>query len=101
MKLRPELFLVYLSPALLAVLAVAFVMHNRHLSNGAEGDHASGEDTFREVLALAESHYVDEVSREDLIHGAVKGMMDVLDRYSKATTQRNGCVSIEPAKGVR
>jgi len=39
-------------------------------------------ELFSTVLELARSHYVDEVSNQDLIYGALEGMLSALDPYS-------------------
>ncbi|MCA9319187.1 MAG: S41 family peptidase [Planctomycetes bacterium] len=82
--MRREHFLVYLSPALLAVLAMVFMSHLRHLETPSGGNHDLGVDSYLEVMGLVERAYVDEVPREELVQGALEGMMDVLDRHSRA-----------------
>lgn len=37
---------------------------------------------FTEILSLIQSNYVDQVNSQDLIYGAVKGMLDTLDPHS-------------------
>jgi carboxyl-terminal processing protease len=37
---------------------------------------------FTEILSLIQSNYVEEVNPQDLIYGAVKGMLDTLDPHS-------------------
>ena len=37
---------------------------------------------FTEILSLIQSNYVEEVNSQDLIYGAVKGMLDTLDPHS-------------------
>ncbi len=39
-------------------------------------------ELFQKVLSFVESNYVDEVKHKDLIHGAIKGMMETLDPHS-------------------
>jgi carboxyl-terminal processing protease len=41
---------------------------------------------FAEVLTLVESSYVEDVKSEDLIHGAIKGMLKTLDPHSTFLT---------------
>lgn len=84
--MRREHFLIYLSPALLASLALAYVLHIRSLERDGGGSRELGEDTYREVMSLIEEHYVTDVDRDELIFGAVKGMADVLDRHSRGYT---------------
>jgi carboxyl-terminal processing protease len=76
-------YLVYLSPALLAVLGLGLVTWARERDETPAVDREIGADTFREALELIESEYVEDVSREDLIAAAVKGMTDALDRHSR------------------
>ena len=83
---RRELCFVYLSPALLACLALGFILEIRKAGRPAQGDHKLGIDSFEEVLTLIEQQYVHEVSREELIYGALDGMTEVLDRYSRGYT---------------
>jgi carboxyl-terminal processing protease len=39
-------------------------------------------DVFTRVLSYVENNYVEEVSQEDLVYGAVKGMVKTLDPHS-------------------
>jgi carboxyl-terminal processing protease len=39
-------------------------------------------ETFANVLSLLESNYVQEVNTEEVLQGAIKGMLDVLDPHS-------------------
>ncbi|MEZ6195807.1 MAG: S41 family peptidase [Planctomycetota bacterium] len=86
--MRRAWFLFYLSPALVAVLGVALVAWIRDRDRVRPAEHAVGVDTFREALDLIEADYVEDVSREDLIAAAVKGMTDVLDRHSRGYDER-------------
>ena len=43
-------------------------------------------ELFQKVLQFVEANYVDEVKHEDLIHGAVKGMLETLDPHSNFLT---------------
>jgi len=42
--------------------------------------------TFAEVLSLIESNYVEDVKSEELVHGAIKGMLKTLDPHSTFMT---------------
>lgn len=84
--MKREQLLFYLSPALLASLALGYVLHIRQLERDGGGNRELGEDTYREVMKLIEENYVEEVDREELIFGAAKGMADVLDRHSRGYT---------------
>ena len=68
-------FLIYLSPALIACLAITAVIYVRQQPAGVGGDHELGEDSYREVLQLIENNQVAGVSREDLIYGALDGIV--------------------------
>lgn len=76
-------FLIYLSPALLACLAIAGVIYVRQRPREFGGDHELGEDSYREVMQLIEKHHVTGVDRDKLIYGALDGMAAVLDRHSR------------------
>jgi len=39
-------------------------------------------ETFANVLSILESNYVEEIKTEDVLQGAIKGMLDVLDPHS-------------------
>lgn len=39
-------------------------------------------ELFQKVLHFVESHYVDEVKTKDLVHGAIRGMLESLDPHS-------------------
>ncbi len=39
-------------------------------------------ELFQKVLSFVEGNYVDEVDHQELIHGAIKGMMQTLDPHS-------------------
>jgi carboxyl-terminal processing protease len=39
-------------------------------------------ETFADVLSIVENNYVQKVSTEDILQGAIKGMMDALDPHS-------------------
>ncbi|MBI4511269.1 MAG: S41 family peptidase [Deltaproteobacteria bacterium] len=43
-------------------------------------------DVFARVLSHVESHYVDEVDEQKLVHGALKGMVRTLDPHSEFMT---------------
>ncbi len=80
---RRAWFLIYLSPALLACLAIAGVIYVRQQPRDFGGDHELGEDSYREVMQLIEEHHVTGVDRDELIYGALDGMAAVLDRHSR------------------
>lgn len=39
-------------------------------------------ETFANVLSILENNYVEEIKTEDVVQGAIKGMLDVLDPHS-------------------
>ncbi|MDH7500181.1 MAG: peptidase S41, partial [candidate division NC10 bacterium] len=41
---------------------------------------------FNNVLFLIQNHYVEKVDPQDLIHGAIKGMLQTLDPHSSYLT---------------
>ncbi|MBI5049433.1 MAG: S41 family peptidase [Nitrospirae bacterium] len=47
-----------------------------------EGSHYENLKTFAEVLSLIKKNYVEEVEDKELVHGAIKGMLNSLDPHS-------------------
>jgi len=50
--------------------------------SGANRDRYEQLELFQKVLHFVETHYVDETNTKELIHGAIKGMLDSLDPHS-------------------
>ncbi len=48
----------------------------------AQQDRYQNLELFQKVLHFVEANYVDEVKNKDLIHGAIKGMLETLDPHS-------------------
>src|SRR5687767_13481292 len=50
---------------------------------------AQGEDTYRQlelfarVLSYVENNYVEPVEKQQLVYGAIKGMLDTLDPHTQ------------------
>jgi len=47
-----------------------------------ESEHYSKIKTFTETLSVVKQNYVEEVDEKELIHGAIKGMLNQLDPHS-------------------
>ena len=56
-------------------------------SVSAEGEGYEDLKTFTEVLSMVKRHYVEDVKSKDLVHGAIKGMLNSLDPHSSFMTQ--------------
>ena len=80
--MKREHALIYLSPALLAAGLVGTVLYLRDVRREPEVGEF-GESTYREVMEIVEREYVDGVSREELLYGAVRGMLETLDPHSR------------------
>lgn len=70
----------------LSLLVAGLFIYIREARLSAAEEKSRGQDTFREFMDIVESVYVEDVSREDLIHSALKGMADQLDPWSEAYT---------------
>jgi carboxyl-terminal processing protease len=69
-------------------LVVGVTLALLFLAGGVQHGTTAIEDTyeklklFTEILSLVQSNYVDEINSKDLMHGAVKGMLETLDPHS-------------------
>lgn len=74
--------------ALFAILAVLFSGGRGVTKVDAVGKDASYENlqTFTNILAIVQKNYVDEVSTDQLIEGAINGMLTSLDPHSAYLT---------------
>ena len=68
-----------------AALVVYFSPTTRTVARAARDTYASLE-TFANIIAIVQKNYVEEVSTEDLIEGAIDGMMSSLDPHSAYLT---------------
>lgn len=70
-----------------AVAVVAFTVYPmfRHVASAAKDNYESLE-AFSMVLATVRKHYVEEVDTQELIEGAMKGMISSLDPHSAYLT---------------
>src|SRR5687768_11220124 len=59
----------------------AFNMTAAAASTGQQ-DRYENLELFQKVLHFVESNYVEEIKNKDLIHGAIKGMLETLDPHS-------------------
>jgi carboxyl-terminal processing protease len=74
--------------AFFAILAVLFSGGRGVTKVGAVGKDASYENlqTFTNILAIVQKNYVDDVSTEQLVEGAINGMLTSLDPHSAYLT---------------
>ena len=78
----------------LNVLVISLLITGILFLNGNSGDvKAFSDDLYRnievftEVLRLVEDNYVEEKDTQDLINGAIKGLMESLDPHSTFMTK--------------
>lgn len=96
----PAWFIVILLP-MAAAGATLLVLTVARANWPATAAMADGEATYREVLSLIESEYVDSVEREALVDGAVNGMLQVLDDYSRGYSRREWAAFESTRRGSR
>jgi len=69
--------------SLIAVPVLLFVYHEQPFKVAAKTQDAyKNLETFSNVLSIVEKNYVEEVNIEDVIDGAIKGMLATLDPHS-------------------
>ena len=83
MMSRRDMIVLTVSPALVLAVFLAFVIYLIEGGRIGGSESSTGEDTYREVMAVIESEYVAEIPREQLIYGAMKGMLSSLDEFSR------------------
>ncbi|MBA3016195.1 MAG: S41 family peptidase [Proteobacteria bacterium] len=66
----------------LLVLGVAMLCLSASLSQAKEQDTYKSLETFANVLSILENNYVEEIKTDEVVQGAIKGMLDVLDPHS-------------------
>lgn len=73
-----------LSPSWLRAVAlfVAYVLFSANLASASEQKTYKSLETFANVLSILEANYVQEIDSEEVVQGAIKGMLDVLDPHS-------------------
>jgi carboxyl-terminal processing protease len=70
---------------LLVIAAAGLFLTNWDLLKSVEAeedDHYTRIKTFAETLSLVKKNYVEEVDEQDLVYGAIKGMLSSLDPHS-------------------
>jgi carboxyl-terminal processing protease len=74
--------------ALLIFIAVSGVIIGRLsvTSASTEGEDYQILKTFTEVMSMVKKHYVEEVNGQDLVYGAIRGMLNSLDPHSSFMT---------------
>jgi len=77
---RQKYFFLYISPALVAL--VLLIVVSRPGVGGARPA-TPAEDLLRETFELISRRYVDPVDQRKLAYGAVRGMVELLDDYSR------------------
>ncbi len=79
-----------LRPALVAALALALVLP----AGAARADAPGSENTYKQlelfarVLSYVENNYVEPVDQQQLVYGAIKGMLDTLDPHTDVHAAR-------------
>jgi carboxyl-terminal processing protease len=68
--------------AVINLVVIAFVW--THFNRPAQGSSEIYENlrTFSEVLSLVDTNYVEDIELDDLVHGAIKGMLKTLDPHT-------------------
>jgi len=77
-RLRPVF---YLFPRTFMLLCAILCLHPSQCMAKEQNTYKSLE-TFANVLSILESNYVEEINTEDVVQGAIKGMLDALDPHS-------------------
>ncbi|MBN1545319.1 MAG: S41 family peptidase [Syntrophaceae bacterium] len=72
--------------SLLTVLLLLFVIYGTDRVSAVDRNTYKSLKTFNEVLDMVEKNYVEEVKLQDLINGAINGMMKSLDPHSTFMT---------------
>ncbi|MFQ5508005.1 MAG: S41 family peptidase [Leptospirillia bacterium] len=72
--------------ALLMGCLVGYSLDNRVMAQGSSFEQLK---VFSEVLAHIQNQYVEEVDSEELLQGAIRGMMDTLDPHSSYMKRKN------------
>lgn len=90
----------------LNILIISLLITGVLFMNGTSGDvKAFSDDIYRnievftEVLRLVEDNYVEEKDNQDLIYGAIKGMMESLDPHSTFMTKEESDDLMTETKG--
>ncbi len=73
--------LLYLAGALAIFVALAAARNTPRLTAATSEQDASLQ-TFTEILDVVQQKYADEVSTQDLVYGAIRGMLGTLDPHS-------------------
>ncbi len=68
--------------ALAIVISLAAARNTPRLTAATTADQGASFKTFTEILDVIEQKYVDEVNTEEVIHGAIRGMLTTLDPHS-------------------
>jgi len=86
LKIRKHSLLIFI---LVLTVATTGVLIGRLsvTSVSAEGEAYEDLMTFTEVMKMVKKHYVEEVKSKDLVHGAIKGMLNSLDPHSSFMTK--------------
>lgn len=86
LKIRKHSLLIFI---LVLTVATTGVLIGRLsvTSVSAEGEVYEDLMTFTEVMKMVKKHYVEEVKSKDLVHGAIKGMLNSLDPHSSFMTK--------------
>lgn len=72
--------------ALFLLLILSFLLYSSNKVSAVDRNTYKSLKTFNEVLDMVEKNYVEEVKQQDLIQGAISGMMKSLDPHSTFMT---------------
>ena len=86
LKIRKHSLLIFILVLTVATTGV-FIGRLSVTSVSAEGEGYEDLMTFTEVMKMVKKHYVEEVKSKDLVHGAIKGMLNSLDPHSSFMTK--------------
>jgi carboxyl-terminal processing protease len=84
LKIKKQTLIVFV---LVLAVATTGVLLGRLSATSAEGEGYEDLKTFTEVLSMVKRHYVEDVKSKDLVHGAIRGMLNSLDPHSSFMTQ--------------
>ncbi len=79
---KPKHNYFFLKAAIVGSIAIALIIYGNYGAFADTKEMYKNIEVFSEVLGKIEKNYVNDVDREKLIHGAIKGMVKALDPHS-------------------
>jgi carboxyl-terminal processing protease len=79
---KPKRNYFFLKAAIVGSIAIALIIYGNYGAFADTKEMYKNIEVFSEVLGKIEKNYVNDVDREKLIHGAIKGMLKALDPHS-------------------